>query len=106
MPDQSPTSTDLVIRRAGAPDAAALARLAALDSAAPLAGEVLLAVVGGEPWAALSLTDGRAVADPFRRSAGAVELLRLRAAHLGAPATGPRAARRGAGLRMARSPTR
>jgi hypothetical protein len=94
MSSQSPTSTEVLIRRAGPHDAAAVARLAALDSAAPPAGDVLVAIVGGEPWAALSLADGRAVADPFRPSAAAVELLRVRAAHLAAGATGARSASR------------
>ena len=66
------------IRRAGPHDAPALCRLAALDSAAPLRGEVLLAELEGEPLAALSLTDGAAVADPFRPTAGLVALLELR----------------------------
>lgn len=57
-------------------------RLAALDSQPPLDGEVLLAYVDDEPWAAISLADGRVVADPFRPSAHAVELLRVRAEHL------------------------
>ena len=35
--------------------------------------------VDGEAWAALSIDDGHAVADPFRRSAGIVALLRARA---------------------------
>ena len=59
-----------------------------------------LAVVDDEPWAALALDDGRVVADPFRPSAIAVELLRLRARHLSA-ATGERRAARH-GLRLPR----
>lgn len=66
------------IRRAGPHDAPALHRLAALDSAAPLRGEVLVAESGGEALAALSLTDGSAVADPFSPTAELVALLRLR----------------------------
>ena len=66
------------IRRAGPHDAPVLSRLAALDSALPLTGEILLAEVGGEPRAALSLTDGTAVADPFAPTAELVELLRMR----------------------------
>ncbi|WP_205698373.1 hypothetical protein [Conexibacter sp. SYSU D00693] len=76
----------VAIRRATADDWRTLGRLAALDSAKPLTGDVLLAVVDGETWAALSLDDGRAVADPFRPSAHAVELLRLRSQHLRAAA--------------------
>ena len=72
----------LVIRPATAADGRALARLAALDSARPLSGEALVAFVGDEPWAALSLADDRVVADPFRPSATAAELLRVRGRHL------------------------
>ena len=72
----------VVIRWAAAADRGALADLAALDSARPLTGEVLIALVGGEPWAAVSVEDGRLVADPFRPSAAAAELLQVRAGHL------------------------
>jgi hypothetical protein len=61
-------------------DDADLARLAELDSAPPLRAPVLLALVDGEPVAALSLADGRAVADPFRTTAGVLALLRAQAA--------------------------
>ena len=67
------------IRRAGDHDSRAIERLAALDSSRAPRGSVLLAEVDGEPWAALGLDDGHAVADPFRRSAGVVDLLRARA---------------------------
>jgi hypothetical protein len=106
MPDYSTTDSRLfhsavVIRRGVEADRPSLAKLAALDSALPLRGETLVAVVDGEPWAALSLDDGRTVADPFRRSASAVELLRVRARHLrAAPGTG-RAARRALRVRRA-----
>lgn len=81
------TTTDsLTIRRARAHDALELLELAELDSAAPLAGQVLLAEVDGEPWAAIELDTGRAVADPFRPTAAIVDLLRLRAGRLSAPA--------------------
>lgn len=80
------TTTDsLTIRRAGAADALKLLELAELDSAAPLAGEVLLAEVDGDAWAAIELDSRRAVADPFRPTAAIVELLGLRAARLSAP---------------------
>lgn len=60
----------------------AVRQLAALDDAPELAGPALLAVVGGEPVAALALGDGRVVANPFVPTAHAVSLLRLRAAHI------------------------
>jgi hypothetical protein len=78
---------NLTIRRATATDESAVRRLSALDSAFPPTGEVLLAEVGDELWAALSVDTGHAVADPFRPSADVVDLLRFRAERLGgAPA--------------------
>jgi hypothetical protein len=68
-----------LIRLAHQADRPALARLAELDSAAPLEGSVLIAVVEGEARAALSLETGEAIADPFYPSEGLVALLRLRA---------------------------
>jgi hypothetical protein len=71
---------ELVIRPARNSDSDALARVAALDSARPLAGgQVLVAEAGGRIIAAVSMHDGRAVADPFVPSADAVEMLRLHA---------------------------
>jgi hypothetical protein len=72
----------VVIRRACDADTPLVRDLAALDSARPLTGQVLVAVVDGRPWAALSLDDGRAVADPFKPSASSVALLRMRADQL------------------------
>ena len=46
--------------------------LAALDSRPALTGDVLLAVVSDEPVAAISLADGKVVADPFRPTASTV----------------------------------
>jgi hypothetical protein len=72
----------LTIRRATAEDALAIRRLAALDSAFPPTGEVLLAEMGDELWAAISVETGAAVADPFRPSRDLVDLLRFRAGRL------------------------
>lgn len=84
---------EITVRQAGHGDETALLRLAALDSVAALAGDVLLAEAGGKPTAAISLTDGRVVADPFERTADLVELLRTRARQL--PSAAPvRAGRR------------
>jgi hypothetical protein len=83
----APAGLDAVtIRRAHAADRLALARLAALDGCAPLAGDLLLAEIEGELWAALSLDDGRVVSDPFRPAAAVRALLLLRADHLAAAA--------------------
>jgi hypothetical protein len=70
------------MRRAYPDDAAALARLAALDCGRIPTGDVLVAEVDGELWAAVSVESSGAIADPFRPSAGVVRLLRMRAAQL------------------------
>lgn len=57
-------------------------RLAALDDAPPLEGQVLVALIGGQSVAALSLGDHRVVANPFIPTSEAVALLRLRATQL------------------------
>jgi hypothetical protein len=69
-----------VIRAAVDADGEALRRLAELDSARPLHEPVLVGEVDGMISAAVSLHDGRAVADPFRHTASLVSTLRLRAA--------------------------
>ena len=73
---------NLTIRRAAAADEFAVRRLASLDSAFPPTGDVLLAEMGDELWAALSVDTGHAIADPFRPSGDVVDLLRLRAGAL------------------------
>jgi hypothetical protein len=72
-------TSSLQIRPAGAADRRALARLAALDDAEPVTGDVLMAFADGHPVAAMSTADGRVVADPFRHTAHVVDLLRFRA---------------------------
>ena len=57
-------------------------RLAALDSSPVPSGDLLLAEVGDELWAAFSLEDGHAIADPLRPSADAVLILGERARQL------------------------
>jgi hypothetical protein len=54
-------------------------RLAELDSQRPLTGPALLGEIDGRPAAAISLDDGRVVADPFQHTAQLVALLRMRA---------------------------
>jgi hypothetical protein len=56
--------------------------LAQLDSSQVPVGDVLLAEVGEELWAALSLEDGHAIADPLRPSADAVLILAERSSQL------------------------
>jgi hypothetical protein len=69
---------------ARADDIDLLRRLADLDSASMLGGDILLALIDDQAVAALSLSDGRVVADPFVPTAEAVALLTLRAAQLSA----------------------
>jgi hypothetical protein len=71
------------IRFANAHDAVALDRLAQLDSSVVPAAPQLLAEEDGQIVAAVSARDGAAIADPFVRSAAAVELLRRRSRQLG-----------------------
>ena len=73
---------ELLIRLAGPDDRPALDRLAGLDSQAPLQGDALIAKLDGVAVAALSLRDGRLVADPFKRTAVIGDHLRLRASSI------------------------
>lgn len=77
-------TAQITIRLADAVDGTALIVLAALDSAAPLAEPVLIAESDGEARAALSLSDGRVVSDPFHATANLVELLRVHATQIDA----------------------
>jgi hypothetical protein len=79
----------VTIRLAVAEDAFAVARLAALDSTDVPEGPLLIGLVDDEPWAVLALEGGVAVADPFRRSAEIVALLRERARLLRYAASAP-----------------
>ncbi len=97
------SDSSVVIRVATAVDLDELRRLAALDSARALLGTVLVAESDGHIRAALSVDEGRAVADPFVPTAAFVELLRTRATllrrDLAEPARRPLRAR----LTLARS---
>jgi hypothetical protein len=79
----------MTIRLAVAEDTFAVARLAALDSTDVPDGPLLIGLVDDEPWAVLALEGGAAVADPFRRSAEVVALLRERARLLRYPLSDP-----------------
>lgn len=72
----------LTIRYAFPDDEASLRRLAVLDSAFLPAAPMLVAEVDGELRAALSLSTGEAIADPFHPSTSLLELLRARAEQL------------------------
>jgi hypothetical protein len=84
----------LTIRRATANDAQSLTALAALDSAQPLRGEILVADIEGVPVAALEQASRRAIADPLTPSGGAVALLAMRADQLDLAAAPQRRFRR------------
>ncbi len=85
----------VTLRFAFPDDDQAVRALAALDCAPLPSPPVLLAEVGGAPRAALSLADGRAIADPFHHSGWVITLLRARAAQL----TGTGVARRSGRIR-------
>src|SRR4051794_7902139 len=86
---------DVTIRRAFPDDAEALRRLAALDGARAPHADVLVAEVAGELWAAVTIDDAVAIADPFRPTAELLDLLHTRAAQI-------RAAQDGAGAPLRR----
>ncbi len=69
----------VTIRYARTDDALALLELAYLDSSHAPEGVVIVAEVGGRLWAARSLDDGHAIADPFRPSGELAFLLAERA---------------------------
>ncbi|HET6869899.1 MAG TPA: hypothetical protein VFH80_28560 [Solirubrobacteraceae bacterium] len=72
----------ITLRIANDADDAALRTLADLDSRPLPAGRVLIAEVDGRLQAAVGLDGGEPIADPFRRTAYLVDLLRTRAAQL------------------------
>jgi hypothetical protein len=66
-PIQDPGTGDAVGLRYAVPaDAAAIERLAEIDSSYAPRGVVLVAEIEDELWAAVSVDDGHAVSDPFR----------------------------------------
>ena len=75
MPAQS-----VLLRHATTADDRVLRDLADLDSTSLPSGPFLVAEVDGHPRAALSLSDGTAIADPFERTAELVDLLRAHGA--------------------------
>jgi hypothetical protein len=77
-------SPHISIRLATEADRTAIIQLAALDSAAVPREPVLVADLGGDIVAAHSLTRPASIADPFRPTAYARELLELRASQVAA----------------------
>lgn len=74
----------VLVRRATARDAARIRTLALLDDRRLTDGPYLVAELTGELVAAMSLSTKQIVADPFRRTRDAADLLRMRAAQLAA----------------------
>jgi hypothetical protein len=76
------TTSQISIRTARQDDYSDLWRVATLDSALVHEGPLLVAESDGEIVAALALAGGGVIADPFRRTTAAVDLLRMRAGQL------------------------
>lgn len=72
----------MVIRIAAAADRRSLERLTELDSTEAPTGATLIGELRERPVAALSLSDGKIIADPFVATSDIVALLRLRAGQL------------------------
>jgi hypothetical protein len=82
---RTPTTTSapaVTLRLAPPQDGGALERLAQLDSSRVPREPELVAEVGGQLRATLSLSDGAVVANPFHQATAVVTLLRARAAQL------------------------
>ena len=78
------TTAPITIRRAH-PEEPGVLRIAALDSTRVPAAPLLVAEVDGLVRAALSLEDGKAIADPFHATADLLDLLRAHAKALPRP---------------------
>lgn len=72
----------IALRLAGQDESDELAELAALDCQRPLRGHALVAVVDGKVVAAISLFDGRVIADPLSATNEPRALLETRARQL------------------------
>jgi hypothetical protein len=77
-----PGETRVTIRALGGEDAASLRELTERDTARMLHGNIVGAERSGRLMAAISLTSGDVVADPFHPTADLVALLRLRAGQI------------------------
>ena len=72
-------SQEITIRLARSADAEQIRRLAQRDSASEPVGELLVALVGDQMRAAVSIEGGQTIADPFHPSTELVALLSERA---------------------------
>jgi hypothetical protein len=84
-PQPATASDDVLLRRSGPGDGPAISRLARLESRRPGTGPYVLAECAGEVVAAIPLSGGAAIADPFMRTADLVAILELRARQLSRP---------------------
>jgi hypothetical protein len=75
-------------------DEATIKRLAQLDSADPIAGDALIAERDGKALAAVSMADGRVIADPFERTERVAQVLRMRRRAIDAATRTPDVTRR------------
>jgi hypothetical protein len=82
------SAPEVSIRAARADDGLAVAALAVLDDTVPPGGDMLVAEVHGSILAVLPLDGSPPFADPFRRTADLVALLKARAAQLSAARDG------------------
>ena len=73
------TTSEIRIRAADEQDLSGIGRVVGRDSTPLPDGPFLVAEVGDDVRAAISLADGTVVADPFHRTAELVAMLRIRA---------------------------
>ena len=91
----------VLVRRSTPGDEKRIRVLSLLDDRRMPKGPYLVAEIGGEPVAAISLPTREVVANPFRRTGDAVDMLRLRAEQLAANAARFEARRSRAALKPA-----
>ena len=82
VPSAERVTSRLIVRLAEPADEAALRQIAALDSSRLPKGQLLVGEIGGGIQAAVPIAGGRAIANPFVRTAELVTLLELRAQQL------------------------
>ena len=82
-------SAEITIRAARAEDMGEIARVAGRDTHELPEGALLVAKVGSDVRAAISLADGTIIADPFHRTAELVAMLKIRAAAVAPRPPGP-----------------